>query len=117
MENRFNAIPAAERIIVALDCPVSRARELADMLEGHAVWLKVGMTLFYQTGPAIVEEFRNRGFKVFVDLKFHDIPHQVAGAAQSVAAIGADMITIGTAVTRPHLITKRFLARNARDRG
>jgi len=84
----------AERIIVALDCPRKEALELADCLQGEATWLKVGMTLYYAEGPAIIRELKERGYKVFVDLKFHDIPHQVKGAAASVVNAGADMFTV-----------------------
>ncbi|MDR1083226.1 MAG: orotidine-5'-phosphate decarboxylase [Coriobacteriales bacterium] len=83
-----------ERIIVALDCPADEARSLASRLAGKARWLKVGMTLYYAASPSIVREFKERGFKVFVDLKLHDIPHQVRGAASSVVAAGADMLTV-----------------------
>ncbi|WP_418740224.1 orotidine-5'-phosphate decarboxylase [Enorma sp.] len=85
---------ARERIIVALDCDRTRALELAGKLSGHATWLKVGMTLFYAEGPDIVREFRKLGFKVFLDLKFHDIPHQVCGAARSAALAGADLLSV-----------------------
>ena len=85
---------ARDRVIVAIDCGRERALELADALSGHATWLKVGMTLFYAEGPAIVDEFRKRGFKVFLDLKLHDIPHQVRGAAEAAARTGADLLTI-----------------------
>lgn len=85
---------ARERIIVALDCDCTRALELAGKLSGHATWLKVGMTLFYAEGPDIVREFRKLGFKVFLDLKFHDIPHQVRGAARSAALAGADLLSV-----------------------
>lgn len=85
---------ARDRIIVAIDCDRARALELADALEGHARWLKVGMTLFYAEGPQIVREFNERGFKVFLDLKFHDIPHQVRGAARSAALAGADLMSV-----------------------
>ncbi|NTU90169.1 MAG: orotidine-5'-phosphate decarboxylase, partial [Actinobacteria bacterium] len=85
---------ARDSIIVALDCDVDEARHLAAELSGHARWLKVGMTLYYAAGPAIVKELTDLGFKVFVDLKLHDIPHQVHGAAKSLAKIGASMITI-----------------------
>lgn len=90
----FESIPAADRIIVALDCDVDRAREIAQSLKGKATWLKVGMTLYYDQGPAIVKTFKNMGFKVFLDLKFFDIPHQVKGAAASACKSGADMITM-----------------------
>lgn len=90
----FSAIPRKERIIVALDCDRGRALELADMLAGKATWLKVGMTLFYQEGPYFITALQKRGFKVFLDLKFHDIPHQVKGAAKAAAEAGADMLTM-----------------------
>ena len=85
---------ARERVIVAIDCGRERALELADELAGHARWLKVGMTLFYAEGPQIVREMRERGFKVFLDLKLHDIPHQVRGAAEAAARTGANLLTI-----------------------
>jgi orotidine-5'-phosphate decarboxylase len=64
------------------------------MLENTGCWLKVGMTLYYQDGPKVVHDLKARGFKVFVDLKLHDIPHQVRGAAASLVAAGADMMSI-----------------------
>ncbi len=88
------ASEAAEKVIVALDCEMPRAIELADMLRGHASWMKVGMTLYYSQGSKAVHEFKRRGYKVFVDLKLHDIPHQVKGAARSVTLTGADMFTV-----------------------
>ena len=96
MLKNFNEIPESERIIVALDCPAAEALDLADILAGEAQWLKVGMTLYYAEGPSIVKTLKDRGYKVFLDLKFHDIPHQVEGAARSAAASGADMITMHT---------------------
>lgn len=88
---------AADRIIVALDTDATQARALAQQLAGKASWLKVGMTLFYSAGPQIVSEFKELGFKVFVDLKIHDIPHQARGAAKAVAQCGADMLTVHAA--------------------
>lgn len=85
---------ARDRIMVALDCDRDRAFELADLLAGHARWLKVGMTLYYAEGPAMVRALKDRGFKIFLDLKFHDIPHQVRGAARSAALTGADLLTV-----------------------
>ncbi len=96
MLTSFDHIPARDRVIVALDCDAWEAIALADKLQGHAQWLKIGMTLYYAEGPAIVKMFKRRGFNVFLDLKFHDIPHQVEGAAHSAAASGADMITMHT---------------------
>ena len=85
---------ARDKIMVALDCDAERALELAHELEGRVSWLKVGMTLFYSEGPKIVEDMKRLGFKVFLDLKLHDIPHQVRGAARSAALTGADLITV-----------------------
>jgi orotidine-5'-phosphate decarboxylase len=90
-------IAPAEKIIVALDCSAAEARDLACQLQGQASWLKVGMTLYYGEGPAIVREFKQMGFKVFVDLKLHDIPHQVRGAARAVTLAGADMLSVHAA--------------------
>ena len=85
---------ASDKVIVALDCSRERAFELADMLKGKATWVKVGMTLFYAEGPSIVEAMHERGLKVFLDLKVHDIPFQVQGAVRSAACTGADIISI-----------------------
>lgn len=93
MTTAFDHIPQSQRIIVALDCDRPRALELADALSGAASWVKVGMTLFYREGPSIVAELQERGLKSFIDLKLHDIPHQVEGAAKAVALAGADMMT------------------------
>jgi len=94
--NVFESQPAKERIIVALDCNLDEAFNLAEKLIGRATWMKVGMTLFYENGPSVVYALKEQGFKVFLDLKFHDIPHQVEGAAASAARSGADMITMHT---------------------
>ena len=96
MVSSFEEVPARDRVIVALDCGIEEAFDLADQLQGKATWMKVGMTLFYANGPAIVYALKERGFKVFLDLKFHDIPHQVEGAAYAAAGSGADMLTMHT---------------------
>ena len=85
---------ARDAVIVALDCDRERAFELARLLEGKASWVKVGMTLFFRYGPSIVDEMRDHGLKVFLDLKVHDIPFQVKGAVRSAALTGADIISI-----------------------
>ncbi len=54
----------------------------------------MGMTLYYAEGPEIVKTFKDLGFKVFLDLKFHDIPHQVRGAARSASLAGADLLSV-----------------------
>ena len=54
MVSSFEEVPARDRVIVALDCGIEEAFDLADQLQGKATWMKVGMTLFYANGPAIV---------------------------------------------------------------
>lgn len=84
-----------DKLIVALDVPdAESALEVAQALQGQAGWVKVGMTLFYAEGPGIVRQLRSLGFKVFVDLKLHDIPHQVQGACRTLTRAGANMITL-----------------------
>ena len=85
---------ARDAIIIALDMSFEEAIELTDKLSGKAVWVKVGMTLFYRYGPSMVDEFKKRGFKVFLDLKLHDIPFQIRGAAYSASLSGADILSI-----------------------
>jgi orotidine-5'-phosphate decarboxylase len=82
-------------LIPALDFP--RAKEalaLAARLRGVAPWMKVGLELFTAEGPAVVRELKRMGFKVFLDLKFHDIPNTVRGAARSASLLGADLATL-----------------------
>jgi len=86
---------ARGRLIVALDVPDAQsAASAVDRLEGTCQWFKVGLELFVAGGPAIVEFLLKRGFSVFLDLKFHDIPNTVAGAVRSAAALGVHMLTI-----------------------
>ena len=104
-------------LIVALDLPRDEALALSDSLRGTVRWLKVGMTLFYAEGPEIVARFREKGFDVFVDLKLHDIPHQVAGAAAQIARLGAGMFTVhaagGAAMMRAAVESSRRAAEEA----
>ncbi len=84
----------SDRLIVALDMPGEQAVALAKKLAGSVGWVKVGMTLFYEKGPGIVTEMTSLGLSVFIDLKLHDIPHQVLGAARSLSRLGAGMLTV-----------------------
>ena len=109
-----------DRIIVALDLPATDAIAVAENLVGHAKWLKVGMTLYYETGPVIIRQLHKLGFKVFVDLKLHDIPHQVNGAAYSLAKAGADMISVHTSGGKEMLVAakdgaSKILTENGED--
>jgi orotidine-5'-phosphate decarboxylase len=87
-------MPTDSPIIVALDVLRPEAVRLATALRGRVHWLKVGMTLFYAEGPAVVTELQELGFGVFLDLKLNDIPHQVAGAASAITRLGVGMFTV-----------------------
>jgi len=84
----------SDQIIVALD---GMAPEQA-MAFASAVpelrWVKVGLELFVAGGPAVVQQLRDQGKRVFLDLKFHDIPATMAGACRSAARLGAELITV-----------------------
>ena len=86
---------ARERLIIALDVSSANAAiGLIDRLESRCRWFKVGLELFVQAGPAILDVLTSRGHAVFLDLKFHDIPNTVAGAVRSAAACGVRMMTV-----------------------
>src|SRR3984885_13086814 len=86
---------ARDRIIVPLDVPTPpAARELIKAIGGTVGFFKVGNQLFTSAGPDIVQELRASGSKVFLDLKFHDIPNTVRHAVESASSLGVDMLTI-----------------------
>src|SRR3970282_1816841 len=83
------------RVIVALDYADSAAAlALAQRLDPACCRLKVGKELFTAAGPALVEQLAARGFGVFLDLKYHDIPNTVAAACQAAAALGVWMLNV-----------------------
>jgi len=85
------------RVIVALDYPDSqRALAFVNNLDPASCRLKVGKELFTSAGPLLVESLVNRGFEVFLDLKFHDIPNTVAGACAAAARMGVWMVNVHT---------------------
>ena len=88
-------MPVKDKLIIALDIDTAaKALDLARELHTVAGMFKVGSQLFTSTGPQIVRDIIALGSKVFLDLKFHDIPHQVAGAARSAAELGVSLFTI-----------------------
>ncbi|MEC8604417.1 MAG: orotidine-5'-phosphate decarboxylase [Cyanobacteriota bacterium] len=88
------AMHPADRIIVALDgMAPEQALAFCRQLEGLR-WVKVGLELFVQAGPEVVAQLREQGLRVFLDLKFHDIPATMAGACRRAAALGAELITV-----------------------
>lgn len=84
------------RIIVALDVPdASEAEQFLSRWETEEKpFIKVGMQLFYATGPSWVATLVERGYPVFLDVKLHDIPNTVSGAIGSLVKLGVDMITL-----------------------
>ena len=83
------------RVIVALDFPdAAGALAIARRLDPQACRLKVGKELFTAAGPELIEQLRNSGFEVFLDLKFHDIPNTVAAACSAAAELDVWMINV-----------------------
>jgi orotidine-5'-phosphate decarboxylase len=89
---RAAAVPTP---IVALDVPtMTSARALVDRLEDTADFFKVGLQLYTAEGPRVVEWLRGIEKRVFLDLKLHDIPNTVRGAAQSASSLGVELLTV-----------------------
>ena len=86
------------RLIVALDVKsADQAQRLVDMLRGIADMFKIGSQLFTATGPAFVREIVNSGERVFLDLKFHDIPNTVAAAGVEATRLGVSIFNVHAA--------------------
>ncbi len=86
------------KIIVALDYPTQApAMEMVNLLDPTLCKLKVGKQLFCSAGPQFVERLASRGWDVFLDLKFHDIPNTVAGAIRSCRSMGVWMLNVHAA--------------------
>ena len=85
----------SDRLLVALDVEtLADAEQLLARLEGVLTGCKIGSQLFTAAGPAAVEAARKRGFRVFLDLKFHDIPATVAGAVREATRLGVSMLNV-----------------------
>ena len=97
------------RIIVALDYADARsATVLVDRLQPSACRLKVGKELFTASGPEFIAMLVKRGFDIFLDLKFHDIPNTVAQACKAAAALGVWMLNV-------HALGGRTMMQSARE--
>jgi orotidine-5'-phosphate decarboxylase len=89
------AFDPAERVLVALDVQsLADATAMLDRLHGVLSGCKIGNQLFTAAGPAAVEAARKRGYRVFLDLKFHDIPNTVAGAVREATRLGVFMLNV-----------------------
>jgi orotidine-5'-phosphate decarboxylase len=86
---------AKDRLIVALDVDdIDRANQLVKELKGEVGMFKVGSMLFATAGPQFVESVLAAGNKVFLDLKLHDIPFQISGAARVIGRLGVSLFTL-----------------------
>ncbi|MFJ6204740.1 orotidine-5'-phosphate decarboxylase [Bacillus pumilus] len=84
--------------IIALDFPVAQeAFAFLKPFEGTPLFVKVGMELFYQEGPAILDELKEKNCRIFLDLKLHDIPTTVQKAMNRLAALGVDLVNVHAA--------------------
>lgn len=87
--------PVISPIVVALDYPTrQQAIDMAAALDPDLCRVKVGKELFTSAGPAVVEDLQSRGFDVFLDLKFHDIPNTCAKAVGAAADLGVWMVNV-----------------------
>jgi orotidine-5'-phosphate decarboxylase len=82
-------------LILALDVPdEAQAMAMLDRVGGDLRWVKIGLQLFTRHGPDFVDRVAARGYRIFLDLKLHDIPNTVASAVESLARLPIDLLTI-----------------------
>lgn len=99
---------SSSRVIVALDyASAAEALAFADQVNPALCRLKVGKELFTRSGPALVKQLVARGFDVFLDLKFHDIPNTVAQACVAAADLGVWMVNVHASGGRRMMETTR----------
>ncbi|MBR4428774.1 MAG: orotidine-5'-phosphate decarboxylase, partial [Clostridia bacterium] len=87
-------------VIVALDFPSARdVYSFLDQFKDEKPFVKIGMELFYAEGPDIVRQIKQRGHKIFLDLKLHDIPNTVKSAMRVLSRLDVDMVNVHAAGT------------------
>lgn len=100
------------KLIVALDVDnLKVAADLVDRIGPSVEWYKIGKQIFTLNGPAAVKMLKDKGKKVFLDLKFHDIPNTVAQAVRSALTLGADMTNVHAAGSEAMLTAAGAMAK------
>jgi orotidine-5'-phosphate decarboxylase len=95
MQTTMSSITAKDRLIFALDVPtVEAAKQWVEKLDGVVSVFKIGLELYVRAGVSLVPSLLQTGKKVFLDLKYYDIPETVKGATRNVAELGASFLTI-----------------------
>ena len=100
-EDMRDKAPVVPKVIIACDFP-DREKTLSflkvfDKMNGIPPYVKIGMELYYAEGPDIVREIKSKGFRIFLDLKLHDIPNTVGSAMKVLSRLSVDMTNVHAA--------------------